>query len=980
MPSFDQVLESLTKTDLWEKIAAGFLGAVFLAAFFWLVKVTKGLGGVGQRGLLWLVHRVRDPLTVLFEAYREELDRELFRIQHAWMKEGQTLDDILVPVVVEADTLAGGIENWSTVLAQCFRLGTNESLAGPRRLAVIGGPGSGKSVALKVAAREAWDLPSRNGLTHLVPVLLTFADYRRAEFDLVRAVEDSFERRGFRPVADTSDSDASRSFVEGTLRSGKVLLIVDALDELEREDRKRAAERLTADLKRFSSAPAIFSCRRAAWTNQFAGITYDVIEMADFTPLAIRQFVRQWSFDPPKSSDELFQTIQSQPHIGDLGRTPLMLTIIAFLYAQPKYHLPENRAEFYDICSRALLEEWDQHKNPNLANRFERHHKEYVLGELAYRHLCGKTPDSDLDERATLVIIAEVMQRYSLKADEDLKMLTEIRENSGLLMRLPPSGLRFPHQTYLEFFAALHLLRLGDQSRLFQHYHDDPQRWREVMLLYIGLNTNADLCSQAVARLQEVAPLETTLHALADARAVKPEITEDILESCEKSLAKQADPELITVLGYVASNPRTAHSQQAADILKRLLESAAKSKERLPAPVLEALLMASLRRPKEEVTRFVVDHLDELELRRILPQIGERAFILSTKIIGDPELVEAKKLEWIDGLRRAGGVQPLLELLTRREIAPALHDAVAIALVRLSSSEEFKQRAANWTDGRNLGDDASDDAFQRWGWPFAEPVGEIAQRLMVHLASKLAAQPVSQTADNEALEDADRRVLYLASGLRREAGVPQVFCFGDEMPDTSPSCIRSIWKKAGSARWLNWMAARPFGWIFVLSLLGVAGLVIWGLVAILGSLVGWTDIGLGWPAGIAMLSVALGSGVVMWFGLHDMKGWSRVGVSCLVGLSCAPGFMYALPFFVRDSWRSKLNFSIGSCFWLMLTAVLAAFVSGDLAVRLVFGGVMGWQIIVMTYLVMPGARYPAVGNVVTERLCQFLTTDANKAE
>jgi predicted NACHT family NTPase len=284
------------------------------------------------------------------------------------------------------------------------------------------------------------------------------------------------------------------------------------------------------------------SCRTAAWHNQFAEIEGDVIEMVDFTPTAIRQFLKQWDFPPPKTSDELIDTLESQAHIADLARSPLMLTIIAFLYSQPKYHLPQNRAEFYDICSRALLEEWDQHQNPDRANRFERHHKEYVLSELAYQHLCGPTPDADLDERATLQSIAEVMKRYSLKESENLKLLDEIRENSGLLVRLPPSGLRFPHQTFLEFFAALWLIRQSNQTVAFEHYAKDPQRWREVLLLYIGLSTNADDASLAMSRLEQGDSLEMALSALVDSRAIKPSVAEDILNKTAKLLESELDP------------------------------------------------------------------------------------------------------------------------------------------------------------------------------------------------------------------------------------------------------------------------------------------------------------------------------------------------------------------------------------------------------------------------------------------------------
>ncbi|HYN78867.1 MAG TPA: hypothetical protein VES73_13885 [Lamprocystis sp. (in: g-proteobacteria)] len=39
-----------------------------------------------------------------------------------------------------------------------------------------------------------------------------------------------------------------------------------------------------------------------------------------------------------------------------------------------KYRLPDNRTQFYEVCSRAVLEEWDQTQSCDRANQFDRPH------------------------------------------------------------------------------------------------------------------------------------------------------------------------------------------------------------------------------------------------------------------------------------------------------------------------------------------------------------------------------------------------------------------------------------------------------------------------------------------------------------------------------------------------------------------------------------------------------------------------------
>jgi predicted NACHT family NTPase len=257
------------------------------------------------------------------------------------MKEGQTLRDILVPVVVGSEAMKEGVDDLSVVLPRLLtRLGDTAP-----RVVIMGGPGSGKSVALRVIARDAWSLVDARQQLPLIPVLLTFADYRRAQFNLTEALVESMCRHGFLSRAGLDRREAARKFMQESLGTGRVLILLDALDELDFGDRSEAARRLNSDLRAYPLAPAIITCREAAWRGQFSFPGQIVVRMADFTPAAIRQFVHNWSFQLPKSARELLAVIQEQPHVGQLARNPLMLTIIAFLYSQPKYRLPENRGD-----------------------------------------------------------------------------------------------------------------------------------------------------------------------------------------------------------------------------------------------------------------------------------------------------------------------------------------------------------------------------------------------------------------------------------------------------------------------------------------------------------------------------------------------------------------------------------------------------------------------------------------------------------
>ena len=148
--------------------------------------------------------------------------------------------------------------------------------------------------------------------------------------------------------------------------------------------------------------------------------------------------------------------INGRAHLSELASNPLMLTIITFLYSKPKYTLPDNRVQFYEQCSLALLEEWDRTKQVDRANKFESHQKNAVLSLVAFEHINSTGIDDELIDREVIhQYVREEMKGMSLKVEEYPLMENEIVLNSGLIHAIPPSDYRFPHRTFMEYFTRL---------------------------------------------------------------------------------------------------------------------------------------------------------------------------------------------------------------------------------------------------------------------------------------------------------------------------------------------------------------------------------------------------------------------------------------------------------------------------------------------------------------------------------------------
>lgn len=908
MTTLDVVRQWLQEGDHAEKLLLAVVSSLVVATLTWLRKsIAGGLQGLFAR--LWN----RSPYRAELARYRERLEKDTLRIRHAWMKEEQTLSDILVPVSVESDPQAGGVESLAAVLARHFGPGE------VKHLVLTGGPGSGKSVALRLAARQLWTQPSFDEETHRIPVLITFSEYRNSGYQLAAAVSDSLRARGLHPAKGPDQGALAKEFTTQFLRNGRLLVLIDALDELASADRVTAIQRLRTELKEYSSTPVALTCRTAAWHGQLRGLPHTEVRLVDFSPAAIRQFIRAWGFRPPKSSTELLGVIESQPHIGTLARNPLMLTIVAFLYSQPRYRLPENRAQFYEVCSRALLEEWDQHENPTRANQYDRPHKEILLGRLAYEHLCGSDPDRDIEEAEALSSIAEGMHQLGMVRSGNVRMLEEIVLNSGLLVRLPPSGLRFPHQTYMEYFAALHLLRSAGADTLLGHYGKEKNRWREVVLLYCGLNADVAQNSRTIRELLRTDSVETALATLIDARAVDREVVTEVLEVAKKQLSVAPSRALIMGFGSFSANSLSDHADEARGILRDLLLRA--SIKRISPELLEDLLLACLRRPDEETIKMIIDRAEQLAIRKLLPSMGERAIVMTTKILGQQELSLNKKLEWIEGLRDAGAVRTLYTIATLKQEEAQLGRAAAVALARSSQSNEFWECLEEFDQNSPPYNVRIERVLRRWGWPFPQPSHDPGKKLVFYLALELAEALKDGQVMVDQLLEPDRRIAFLACALYRESG----YSFNatsieelDKVQAAWPGVVRSIWTKSESTKWLTWMRLvdPESGDLQVLSTFPHCIVFLWALLSVTGRL--------GVPAAFSMFYVAF---TIVFTGLFAMgsRATTRKWDNFIFSAMTVPALFAA--FARKKGWNYPgvllLSILLGISYWVVAIMVPA---------------------------------------------------------
>jgi hypothetical protein len=425
------------------------------------------------------------------------------------------------------------------------------AIAQYRRLMVKGIPGSGKTILLKHVAfsygkrRLLWleDRP--------IPVLIELhrlKDRDLSEEKLIAEIVNAFRRNRF-PKAER--------FVRHGLEHGKLMLLLDGLDEVNSAVRPVLAQCVSDLLKSLDSQQRcrlIVTCRTAVYDHEFARETDQTLEVVDFSDQQMRRFLKAWQQAIPadKSIDQLMQTLRDRPRIMVLARNPLLLTLIAYLYTDAAFEVPRSRSEFYEVSTRTLLEQWQDQ-----FNRYRGSDKRRVLQHLALHQQQASTQQQQdrrsIDGLVVLEQIRDFLPRLNLDPSRDtVPFLEELVERSGLFLKIDGGDrYQFPHLTLQEYFAAVALT--DNPRKLIQFLQQDPIAWREVVKLWCGIAGNSTDLIMEVYQQDPVLGFE----CLADAQEVDQERAELVVDHC-KGLLNSVDEqdELAKAFGAIAASAR----------------------------------------------------------------------------------------------------------------------------------------------------------------------------------------------------------------------------------------------------------------------------------------------------------------------------------------------------------------------------------------------------------------------------------------
>jgi len=616
------------------------------------------------------------------------------------------------------------------------RMSLPEALREAIHMVLLGEPGAGKSTTLQFVglcfAKDGW-AKERLGLEeNRVPILLDLKRYSQLLSRPGPKLEGALEKG----VAEhLRDEDNARELLKNWKDEGRLLLLLDGLDEVPEEARPAVRE----DVIDFALSPDGQRCRILV-TSRLVGYASLGGEFREFTlkpfqgPGEALPYLKgwlaalkpEWKDEVEERAEALLSEIECHSPLRRVLDNPLLLRLIAEVYAATG-QVVGNRAEIYErwieeVWKRALQRGAPKEKKGYALERLE---------EIAWQMHNGLHVDLP---------------------EEDHELF---REKMGLLVRVDRGRVAFSHQTVLEYFVARRLKRAWEENRSGAWRFLQPRlhipEWREALFLLAGMVAPQD-AGDLIRRVERAKSpdekylgrdLLLALRLWGEASGVRPDIGALLIRKALDHGETDVRAAAAEVLGEIKNPKAVVHLIEALrDEDAGLRWAAAKALGEMKAPEAVSHLIQALKDEDEAVRWAAARALGEMKAPEAVPHLIQA-------LKDEDEAVRRAAVRALGEMKAPEAVSHLIEALRdedrglRRAAAEALGEMKAPeAVPHLIQALKDEEEAVRWAAAESLGEmkapeavshliQALKDEEEAVRWAAADALGEWAENLYI---------------------------------------------------------------------------------------------------------------------------------------------------------------------------------------------------------------------------------------------------------
>ncbi|BAY46475.1 putative signal transduction protein with Nacht domain [Scytonema sp. HK-05] len=365
------------------------------------------------------------------------------------------------------------------------------------KLMIWGKPGSGKTTFLKWLAIQC-NLGQFRG--ERLPIFISLKEFAEAsgQPSLLDYITAQFEECGVvEPQA-----------VQTLLSQGRVILLLDGLDEVRQANLQRVLQEIRVISTRFFANSIVITCRIAAQEYTFEQFTE--VEVADFDDQQIASFAAKcFQGEGSVKAQRFVQKLQEHQSLKELATNPLLLSLLCLVFEETDF--AASCCQLYEEGLDLLLRKWDAKRGikRNQVYKQSRQDKEDLLSQIAWTTF--ERGEYFFKQFAIEPRISHSIHTFpegstfleTLQVDSE-DIFKSIEAQHGLLVERARGIYSFSHIIFQEYFAAKKIVSSPPHQaqealqNLVRHMAE--KRWREVFLLAVEMLPNADDLLQLMKR------------------------------------------------------------------------------------------------------------------------------------------------------------------------------------------------------------------------------------------------------------------------------------------------------------------------------------------------------------------------------------------------------------------------------------------------------------------------------------------------
>ncbi|CAN2042063.1 NACHT domain-containing protein [Candidatus Magnetomoraceae bacterium gMMP-15] len=480
-------------------IVVAAVGAALGVLLVWLfIQIKDQIIKATRKVKAWL-GSIRYLQGLALDTYRKNVRDTYGKVKNIYLDKEELLDlhQVFVPLT---------LRNRPGKKIQFYKRKTREILTDPdqRRLVILAEPGSGKTTLLQALAsgvsRRQW-VEFKN----LIPVFVRLRSFTAKQnppnlYSLIS--KDILPEHGLH-----NHIPLLNSF----LKEGKILLLLDGLDEVSDNDMKTVIQSIVKFLDKWDKKTqccVFLTCREQNYNllndpSLFLRQGFEEYRLSDMRDSEMEEMIsnrRQDFAEKNKSSENFLCAIRSQHNILSLHRNPLLLTISIALYLNRwEERVPHNLAEFYEESINHLLKRRDFADGKGKQNQFRAEEKYDFLQRFALNSMEKAVKQKrDFEEFAisemTRLARRFAGERLNIRAEQAEDMVEEIHTKAGLIKDLgDKSHFVFAHRSFHEYCAAQRLKEMGDKGLKELLKNLQYSTWHQTAVFYASiLHDNAE--------------------------------------------------------------------------------------------------------------------------------------------------------------------------------------------------------------------------------------------------------------------------------------------------------------------------------------------------------------------------------------------------------------------------------------------------------------------------------------------------------